>query len=49
MSEDGIRLQKEGESIKRRQSFTKRNSTIMVKGQKDSEAGEVDKVGEGTP
>ena len=43
------KFQKKGESRKRRQSFTKPKSTIMIEGQKDSIAGEVDNGGERTP
>ncbi len=38
-----VKAEKEGKS------FTKPKSTIMIEGQKDSEAGEVDKGGENTP
>ncbi len=49
-SKGGASLKKKGESRKAEvKSFTKPKSTIMIKGQKDLEAGEVDKGGERTP
>ncbi len=38
----------EGETTKQKESFTKLKSTIIIVGQRDSEAEEVDK-GKGTP
>ncbi len=49
LSKGSISFKKEGEYTKNRQHFTKPKSTIMIEGQRDSEAGEVDKGGEWTP
>ncbi len=46
----GVSFKKKGESRKAEvKSFTKPKSTIMIEGQKDSQAREVDKEGERTP
>ncbi len=49
-SKGGISFKKKGESKKAEvKSFIRPKSTIMIEGQTDSEAGEVDKGGERTP
>ncbi len=49
MSKGGIGFKKKGESRKEDRIFAKPNSTIMIEGQKNSEAWEVDKGGERAP
>ncbi len=49
MSNGSVSFKKKGESRKAEvKSFTLPKSTIMIEGQKDSQAGEVDKGGERT-
>ena len=48
-SKCGISFKKEDENRNRRQNFTKPKSTILIEGQSDSEAVELDKRGERTP